>query len=461
MNPQRIKWLSLWGGPFAAALMWFWLQSQGWQSDASWAGAITLWCAIWWIFEPIPIPVTSLIPLAGFPIVGVLDAGAIAASYGHPIILLLVGGAMMSKAMEKCGIHRRIALLMIRAFGTQSSRRLVLGFMAAAGFLSMWISNTATTLMLLPVAMAVLERQSDSRLTVALLLGIAYGASIGGLATPIGTPPNLIMISVYQEVTGEAITFLQWMVIALPVVLCLLPVAALWITRGMGQTQGIVMQPLAPVSVAEWRVLAVFVVVIAAWMTLKNPMGGWSQWFGLPYANYASVAFLAVVVLCVLSDGQGGRLLDWPAATSIHWGVMILFAGGIAIAKAFASTGLSEALGQSLSSMVQWPLFWVILILCIAVTFLTEVTSNTATTTLLMPILAAAAMASDIDPALLMVPAALSASCAFMLPVATAPNAIVIASESVRVKDMARAGFGLNILGALLISVLLFLHRPF
>jgi len=451
---EKMQRYSLIFGPLAALLVGWLLRDGGWQLQACFAAGVTVLCAIWWVFEPIPIAATSLLPLGGFPLLGVLDGQQIASAYGSPIILLLVGGAMMSKSMEKTGAHRRIALWMIHGFGTSSLRQLVFGFMAASAFLSMWISNTATTLMLVPVAMAVLETSNNRRLAVALLLGIAYAASIGGLATPIGTPPNLIFLSVYQEVTGREISFVEWMGIGLPVVLVLLPVAALWLTRGLGVSGNVGIDGVGKITSGEIRVLAIFTLVIIAWMTLKNPQGGWSGWLSLPYANYASVAFIAVIVMFICPDGDGGKLLDWPAASSIHWGVMILFAGGIAIAKAFMATGLSEALGQQLSAIADWPLFAVILAICLAVTFLTEVTSNTATTTLLMPILAAAATTTSWDPALLMIPAALSASCAFMLPVATAPNAIIIASGKIRIADMMREGVVLNLLGALVISAL-------
>ncbi len=454
---EQAKRYSLLFGPLVALLVGWVMYLQGWNQSACFAAGITTLCAIWWVFEPIPIAATSLLPLGGFPLLGVLDGQQIASAYGSPIILLLVGGAMMSKAMEKSGAHRRIALWMIHGFGSSSLRRLVFGFMAASAFLSMWISNTATTLMLLPVAMAVLEGSNNRRLAIALLLGIAYAASIGGLATPIGTPPNLIFMSVYQEVTGSEITFIEWMGIGLPVVLLLLPVAAIWLTRGLGVAGQVEMQKVGSIRTAERRVLIVFGCVIAAWMTMKNPAGGWTGWLALPYANYASVAFMAVLILFVCPDGDGGKLLDWSSASSIHWGVMILFAGGIAIAKAFMATGLSEALGQQLSAIADWPLYLVILALCLGVTFLTEITSNTATTTLLMPILAAAAATTSWDPALLMIPAALSASCAFMLPVATAPNAIVIASGKLTVADMMREGAVLNLLGAVIISLVIYL----
>jgi sodium-dependent dicarboxylate transporter 2/3/5 len=446
---------AIWFGPLLAVATCLLMQAYGWSSQASLVGGVTVLCALWWIFEPIPIPATSLIPMGFFPMAGILDGKQVALAYGSPIILLLVGGAIMSKAMEKSGVHRRIALMMLHAFGSHSPKRLVFGFMAASGFLSMWISNTATTVMLLPVALAIIEgvKGADSeRLTVALLLGIAFSASIGGMGTPIGTPPNLVFMSVYKEITGLEKDFLTWMGIGLPVVLLFLPLAALWLTRGLKSVEDINIPKPGVISIAEKRVLIIFAITILAWMTLKNPFGGWSGWFELPTANYASVALMAVVVLCICPDGKGERLLDWTTASSIHWGVMLLFAGGITLAKAFMAVGLSQALGNQLAEMASLPILLLIFCICLGVTFMTEVTSNTATTTLLMPILGSAAIGANIDPALLMIPAAFSASCAFMLPVATAPNALVMASGRLTVAQMSREGIGLNILGAAVIT---------
>ncbi len=444
--------MAFWLGPVVAVLLTVLMVQQGWSREASLAAGLTLLCAVWWVFEPIPIPATSLIPLGVFPLLGILDGKQVAQAYGSPLILLLLGGAMLSKSMEKSGAHRRVALGMVRLFGGSSSRRLVLGFMLASALLSMWISNTATTLMLLPVALAVLEKAADRRLVIPLLLAIAYGASIGGMGTPIGTPPNLVFLKVYAETTGSEISFLQWMGWALPVVLLLLPLAAWWLTRRLAGGEDLAIPCPGPWRAEEWRVLSVFALTALAWMTMRDPWGGWSQWLDLPQANYAAVALTAVVVLFLLPNGRGERLLDWETAREIHWGVLLLFAGGIAIAKAFVSTGLSEALGQQLLGLTALPLLLLMLAICLLVTFLTEITSNTATTTLLMPILAAAAVSAAIDPRLYMLPAVLSASCAFMLPVATAPNAIVFGSGLVSVKSMAREGLVLNLLGALLIS---------
>jgi len=449
------KQLALWGGPALGLLLGLLLSAKGWDINACLAAGLTLLCAVWWIFEPIPIPATSLIPLGVFPLVGILDGKQVAQAYGSPLIILLMGGAMLSKAMEKSGAHRRLALGMVNLFGGSSSRHLVMGFMAASALLSMWISNTATTLMLLPVALAILERAKDPKLAVPLLLGIAYAASIGGMGTPIGTPPNVIFLQIYKENTGMEPTFTEWMSWAVPVVLILVPITALWLTRGLSGGGVGTLETSGPWRSSERRVLTVFFFTALGWMTLKEPFGGWTALLDLPTANYAAVALTSVVVLFLLPDGEGkgSRLLDWESASSIHWGVLLLFAGGIAIAKAFVVTGISEALGAQLAALTALPLLLMIVIVCLSVTFLTEITSNTATTTLLMPILAAAALGANIELALLMVPAALSASCAFMMPVATAPNAIVFGTGEISVKRMSREGLGLNLIGAVVISL--------
>ncbi len=455
MKPD-IRRLALWGGPLVAAGVYGWMLQAGWDSHAAVAGAITLWCALWWIFEPVPIPATSLLPLGLFPLLGVMDGSQVAAAYGDPLIMLMLGGAMLSKSMEKCGAHRRIALGMVRLFGGGGPRRLVMGFMVAAAALSMWVSNTAATLMLLPVAMAVASGQTR-QLAVALFLGIAYAASIGGLGTPIGSPPNVIFLKVHGELLGHAPTFMGWMGFGLPVVLLFLPLAGLWLTRNLGRPATLTLPEVGRWSVAERRTLLVFVCTALAWMTLDEPFGGWSQWLDQPYANYASVALIAVVALFALPDGRGGRLLDWDSAGSINWGVLLLFAGGITIAKAFVSTGISSALGDALGGLTALPTLPLMFVTALAVGFLTNVTSNTATATLLMPVLAAAGMGAGIDPILLMLPAAMAASCAFMLPAATAPNAIVFGSGQVTVMDMVREGLALNLMGAVLITLVTYL----
>jgi sodium-dependent dicarboxylate transporter 2/3/5 len=434
------------------------LSAAGYGSDTAVVGFVAVLCVLWWGFEPVPIPVTSLLPLAVLPLLGVLTPAEVGQAYGSPLILLLLGGFLLSKAMEHSGAHRRIALGMVRLFGASSGRRLVLGFMAASAVLSMWISNTATTLMLLPVVLAVLDAtEHKAELSVPLLLGVAYAASVGGLGTPIGTPPNLIFMQVYEQATGQSISFTQWMGWALPVVVLMVPAMAFVLTRNLRGAIAVELPEVGRWRTEERRVMIVFALTALAWITRGEPFGGWSAWLGLPQANDASVALLAVVVMFLVPDGKGQRLLTWERATTIPWGVLLLFSGGICLARGFVNSGLSELMGQWLSGMTAIPVFALILIICLAVSLMTETTSNTASTTLLMPVLAAAALAAGIKPELIMVPAAMSASCAFMLPVATAPNTVVFGSGLITTARMAREGIWLNLLGAGIISSVCYL----
>ena len=424
------------------------------QPEAIVITAVVAWlCMLWWIFEPLPIPVTSLLPIAIFPISGVLTSEQVGASVGSPLIILLLGGFLLSRGMESTGAHHRIALSVVNLVGGHKPRRLVLGFMIAGALLSMWISNTASILMLMPVALAVLASCSDrNSLAAPLLLGLAWSCSIGGLGTPIGTPPNLILVQVYEENTAATISFGQWMSWGMPVVLTLLPLAWWWVTRAVPRELDIQVPAVGPWRSAERRVLVVFGLTAVAWITRAEPFGGWQTWLDLPAANDASVALLAVVALFVVRDDQGEPLIDWAKASQIPWGVLLLFGGGICLARAFVASGLSAQVGDALTAVAALPVFAMMLLLALAVTFLTEATSNTATTALLMPVLAAVALAVEIDPLWLMVPAAMSASCAFMLPVATAPNAVVFGSGELPIRRMVREGFALNLIGALLIA---------
>jgi sodium-dependent dicarboxylate transporter 2/3/5 len=392
-----------------------------------------------------------MLPLALFPLFGVLTPAQVGQSYGSPLILLLLGGFMISKAMAESGAHRRVALYMVNLFGGGNARALVLGFMTASALLSMWISNTATTLMLLPVALAVLEN-TQRRMAVPLLLGIAYAASIGGIGTPIGTPPNLIFMQVYGDQFGKTPSFPEWMSWGVPVVIILVPLAGLWLTRGLKLDRPVELPQVGMWRSSEKRVFFLFSLTALAWITRQAPFGGWSELLNLPSANDASVALLAVIIMAITPNGEGQKLLRWKAARTIPWGVLILFGGGITIASAFVASGLAEQIAAQLDLLSSVPVWLMILSICLAVTFLTEVTSNTATASLLMPLLAAAAVVMEINPMLLMIPAAMSASCAFMLPVATAPNAVIYGSGRVSIREMARAGLVLNLVGAVVIS---------
>ncbi|MFD1218057.1 MULTISPECIES: SLC13 family permease [Microbulbifer] len=439
-------------GPLLAVAFYGVLSHYGMPYLPAVTAAITLLTVIWWITEALPIPATSLVPFVLLPLFGVADHKLVASSMGSHVILLLMGAFMLSKALEKSGAHERLALYMLKVVGVSSGRRLVLGFMLAAGLLSMWVSNTATTLMMLPIALAILSRVDNHRLTVALILGIAYAASLGGVGSPLGTPPNVIFMGIYEEVTGREFSFLSWLKIGVPVVVVTLPIMALWLTRNIKLEQAIERPSVGAWRVEEVRTLLVFAVAILFWVTRNEPFGGWSQWFNVPAAGDSTVAIGAVVLMFLVPNGNGGRLLDWKAAESIPWGMLLLFAGGIAIAKGFQASGLSEMMGSGLAFLTTMPLWLMLLLLCLSVTFLTEITSNTATATLLMPILAVVATSAGFDPMVLMIPAAMCASCAFMLPVATAPNAIAYGTGKIRMQEMVREGAALSVLASLIIA---------
>jgi len=448
-------------GPILALLFTFGLKQIGLEDKAAIAAGITLLTVIWWVSEAVPIAAASLVPFALLPVFGIVDHIGVASALGSHVILLLMGAFMLAKALEKSGAHERLAVYMGRMVGVSSGRRLVFGFMLASGFLSMWISNTATTLIMLPIALAILSGIDNPKLRVALILGIAYAASVGGIGTPIGTPPNVIFMGVYEELTGKTFSFFQWMRIGVPVVLVSLPIMALWLTRNVTLEADIVLPKPGPWRIEERRTLLVFGLTALAWITRQDPFGGWSGALDMPMVGDSTIALFAVVVMFLIPNGkkdakEQGRLLDWETAVSIPWGLLLLFAGGIAMAKGFTASGLSDMLGNWLSSLEHMPPILLILTICLVVTYLTEITSNTATATLLMPILAAAAIAMDIDPTLLMIPATMAASCAFMLPVATAPNAIAYGLGDIKIGDMVREGAVLSFVISVVIGLVVY-----
>jgi len=443
--------------PVIAIIFHFVLQAVGLESKASIAAAITLLTVIWWVTEALPIPATSLVPFALLPLFGIVDHKIVASSLGSHVILLLMGAFMLSKAIEKSAAHERLAAYMVKLVGVSSGRRMVLGFMIASAFLSMWISNTATTLIMLPIALAILKHVDNQKLKVALILGIAYAASVGGVGTPIGTPPNVIFMGIYEEQTGVEFGFLEWMKIGVPIVVLAIPIIAFWLTRNVKLEQEIHLPVLGPWRVEEKRTLWVFGLTALAWITRQEPFGGWSGALDVEIAGDSTVALFAVVLMFIIPNGKGSRLLDWDSAKTIPWGMLLLFAGGIALAKGFVASGLSDLLGQWLATFADLPAIIMILTICLVVTYLTEITSNTATATLFMPILAAAAIASGYDPKVLMVPAAICASCAFMLPVATAPNAIAYGTGELEIKDMVREGAALSFIIACLVGITCYL----
>ena len=452
--------------------------------------------ASWWITVAIPIPATSLLPLVLFPVFGVLTSKQTAVNYASEIIFLFMGGFILALGIQRWGLHRRIALHIVQIFGTNPSR-MVLGFMVATAFLSMWISNTATSLMMLPIALAVVAslREVDGDrvkgFAPALLLGIAYSASIGGLATPIGTPPNISFLRISEILFPEAptISFGSWFFAILPVVIVLLPIAWILLVRLFGYRAptgssssgpGVIaeeIRALGTMSGAERRMLWIFVITALLWITRGDldlgtfRIPGWASlveaWlpgrFAAGHLHDATVAMgMALLTFLIPGerqpDGRRPALMDWDTAVQLPWGILLLFGGGFALALAFKESGLAEYFAASFARQVGGlPPFFLVIATCLLLTFLTEVTSNTATTEVLLPILAGTATAMGVHPLLLMLPATLSASCAFMLPIATPPNAIVFASGEVEIRDMVRAGLLLNLIGVVVIATLFFL----
>ena len=427
--------------------------------DIIFTAAITLFVAVLWVTEALPIPATSVIPFAAFPLFGVISHTEAASSLGSHVIMLLMAAFMLSKALEKANLHKRFAIYMLRVTGSGSPLKVILGFMMPTAVLSMWISNTATILMMLPMAIAIINALDNPRFGVALILGIAYAASLGGVGTPIGTPPNIIFMSVYEETQGVEYSFIEWMKTGIPIVIVAIPVMALWLARGIKTVGNIDLPEPGHWTKAEKRVLAIFGTVALAW--IFRPF--WTAWLGITTISDSTIAVAGVVAMFLVNSGNDNgevdakgnneKLLDWKTANDIPWGMLLLFAGGICIAKAFMASGLSVVMGTWLTGLSTLPVLLLMLCICLFVTFLTEITSNTATSTLLMPILAAAGLAVGVDPKLLMIPAAISASCAFMLPVATAPNAIAYSTEKFDIKTMAREGIVLNVLVAVVVTI--------
>ena len=436
--------------------------------EAAWQVAgLTAWMACWWIAQPVPLAATALLPIVLLPAAGNAGIAETAAQYAHPIIYLFLGGFMIALAIERCGLHRRIALSLLLRLGTRPAA-LVAGFMAVSALLSMWISNTATTLMLLPVGVSVLgivdpdDPGHHGRIAPALLLAIAYGASLGGIATLVGTPPNALVAAFLQETYGIQIGFARWLMMALP--LSLLMLAGGWLLL----TRVIYRLPRSPVSgarsaIAEQRrelgamtggersVAIVAGLVALAWMTRPLLQG----LPGLGWLSDTAIALIGALVLFLLPLHDGRRALDWEATRGLPWGVLVLVGGGLALADAIAGSGLGAWIAAALGEAAGWPLAALTLLLVAAIVLLTEITSNTATAATFVPLVAALAAGSGIAPTELAIPAAIAASCAFMLPVATPPNAIVYGSGLVSAGRMAGAGLLFNLMAIAAISLVM------
>jgi sodium-dependent dicarboxylate transporter 2/3/5 len=462
-------------GPLLFAFVQFGPSAEGLSAEATAALAVALWVGTWWVTEAVPIAVSALLPIVLFPLTGALDLGTTTAAYGHKYVFLYLGGFLLAIAIEKVNLHRRIALFIIASIGTRM-RMIVLGFMVATAFLSMWISNTATSVMMLPIGLAIIAQYRDhpdtpenehTQFGKMLMLAIAYSASIGGIGTLIGTPPNLVLAGIVKELYGVEIGFLEWMLLALPLSILLLALCWVYLTRFAvklkaddfaGGVEEIKRQreALGPIHRDEKKVGIVFLLTAVTWISrsfLLSPI--------LPAIDDTIIALSAGIALFVIRGSKGeGAILSWDDSKRIPWGILILFGGGLAIAQGFKDTGLAQWFAEQLITLEFLPLIVMTLVLVAAINFLTEITSNLATTAMILPVLAPLAAAMGVHPYIFMIGATLAASCAFMLPIATPPNAVVFGSGYVSMKDMIRAGLGLNLISILLITVWVFYLLP-
>lgn len=459
-------------GPLLFVLTLIFFHPEGLSKEANAILASTIWIAVWWISEAVHISVTSLLPIVLFPLAGGLDLKTTTAAFGHKYVFLYVGGFTIALAIEKWNLHKRIALTIIKLIGTDVTK-IILGFMLATAFMSMWISNTATSVMMLPIGMAIIAQLKDDPSTIAnenaifgkaLMLGIAYSASIGGISTLIGTPPNLVLAGVVEEIYGIEVTFQQWIKFGMPISVILLSICWVYLTRfaftfkqksfpGGAAEINRQVNALGQMSHEEKVVLGVFVVTAFLWVTRS-----YLQNF-LPALDDTIIAIASAVALFILPASVGnGKIMTWPEAVKMPWGIILLFGGGMALAAGFQSSGLAEWIGGQLTSLKGLSVVILLFILITSVNFLTEITSNLATTAMLLPILAPMAMALNIHPYMLMVAATVAASCAFMLPVATPPNAVVFGSGYLRIPDMVKTGIWLNIISIFLILGMVYFY---
>lgn len=479
-NESRVTRIGLWLGPCAAIVLQFLDVPEGMTRDAWMVVSLVVVMATWWVTEAVPIAVTALLPMVVLPLTGVLGIGPAAQPYSSPTVMMLLGGFIIATSIERWRLHYRIALNIVVRVGSSPSG-IVGGFMLAGAVLSMWISNSATTIMLAPIAVSVAyailgPEARGAPLTIAILLGLAYGASIGGIATPIGTPTNLIVIGYLENEVGISISFVDWMKIGLPVVAVMLPACWLTVTRlavrlrasdgNEGQEQvRHALEDLGQMSVPERRVLAAFTVVALAWI-LRQPITAIEIGGNRPFAGLTDhvIAIAGAILMFLIPSGRPSsgneRLLDWDTATRLPWGVILLFGGGLSMASAIRSTGLADWLGGALSGLLTVPVILLIFALVAFVIFATELVSNVATASALLPIIGALAATGGQDPVLLFLPVAMAASCAFMLPIATGPNAIAFSTGEVTIPQMVRVGLLLNVFGVVLISLIIYWLAP-
>lgn len=471
------------------AILAFYIVPEGYNQAPTMA-AIVVIMAMCWIFEILPIPITSLLPLILFPLFEIATAKVTAGFYGKNMIFLFLGGLILAKALQVSNLHQRIALHILKIIGSQPSR-LVLGFMITTAFLSMWISNTSSVMVMMPIAISIIEQiksseqenKNVSKLAVSMMLGIAYSADIGGMATLIGTPPNMVFMEMYHELFPNLpqVSFVQWMMLGLPVSIVFLTTGWLMLTKlifrmsklNLFESKDIVnnqLKGLGKLKQDELMAGSVFGLAILLWVTGSDiaftdsfVIKGWRTAFNLPLVSDASVAIGTAIILFMIpsKNRKDEMLLKWDHIKDLPWGILFLFGGGFALAGGFESSGLSSVIGKLFTEVDVSNPFVLILVVCFVLTFLTEITSNTATTNLVLPILAKASVVLGVDPRILMIPATFSASCAFMMPVASPTQAIIFGSGYVKIKQMVRAGIFFNLLGIVVVTVTFYLLANF
>ena len=474
MNSPKQK-LGLFLGPLLFILIKFFFHPEGLDDTANAILASTAWVAVWWITEAVAIPATALLPIILFPLSGGLSLSETTASYGHKYIFLFLGGFIIAIAIEKWNLHKRIALNIIKLVGT-SVNKIILGFMVATALLSMWISNTATAVMILPVGMAIVLQLKNNPNTKknenlifgkALMLSIAYSASIGGMATLIGTPPNLVLAGVVESTYNTEITFSQWFMFGFPISAILLIICYVYLTRfafkfeqkefpgGRKEIEN-QLKSLGKISYEEKIILIVFAFAAIAWICRSFLL---TQW--LPGIDDTIIAIIAAILLFLIPNKkQSHALISWEDAVKLPWGILILFGGGMTLAIGFESSGLATWIGNQLTTLIGVSLFILLLVLIASVNFLTEITSNMATTAMLLPILISLASVINVHPYILLVSATLASSCAFMLPVATPPNAVVFGSGYLKIEDMVKKGIWMNLLSIILVTLIVYYILP-
>lgn len=481
---KNIKYSGLIGGIALFILLLLLPLPPGMSPEARNAGAVTLLMAFWWITEAIPIYATAFVPMVLFPTLKILPAGDTAINYGHDMVLMMISGFFIAKAIENQNLHKRIALVIIRALGT--SRPVILfSIMLATAFLSMWIANVTGALMMLPIGMAIAAKEEsagdkNSKFGTALMIGIAYAASIGGVATLIGSPTNLIFSGMMTKIFPEAppISFLSWLKIGLPLVVIFLPLAWYYLVnyyKIKGSIPGSLehideeIKSIGKMSNGEKRVMWVFVLTVLGWVSRtgftidETVIPGWAALLGLQdYVKDSTVGMFSALLLFALPTGEHHkRLLDWKSASTIPWGVGVIVGGGYAIADSFKVTGLAEWLGVQLAFVSSYPFLIVLFIIVGFILIFTELNSNTATANIFIPVLASMAIASSVNPMLLMIPATFACSFVFIMPAGTGPNTVIFGSNMVTVPEMFKCGIGLKVISLILLPIVLYILLVF